>query len=124
MNLREKCEMNDVVLQSVLVTFSLPDWCSDESFDEEIPVYYSEGHVYAGQFKEHRHDNVLSSALFDQCNFAGGKVVETELIPLNPRIVVEFDKISGFSDRMSDYHGQLVEWLRDYFLALDKGKLM
>ncbi len=49
---------------SIRIAFWLPDWTSDEQFDEEIPVLYGMGHAYEGQLEKYRQNNVLLEGLF------------------------------------------------------------
>lgn len=46
------------------VEFELPDWCADSRFEYERKIYYSQGHVYAGQVNRIDLENKMSEALF------------------------------------------------------------
>ena len=46
------------------VEFELPDWCADSRFEYERKIYYSQGHVYAGQVYRTTSENKMSDALF------------------------------------------------------------
>ncbi|UCG02559.1 MAG: hypothetical protein JSW11_00920 [Candidatus Heimdallarchaeota archaeon] len=76
-------------IQSIQIIFELPDWTTEDKFDQEIPIYYEKGHIREGQIKTYEFKNYMSKQLFS-ISTNNIKIVETCLIPGYASVTVQF----------------------------------
>lgn len=82
--------MSLIEIDCVIVRFNLPEWVTDERHERRRPVYYSERHIWAGQWS---HDETWNQISHNILNLKHAD--ETYFHPWGPWVQFKFDSNGG-----------------------------